>query len=202
MASRSSSGSRSSSEGRAGSSSRSRSSREPSAPNKIPIFLGSGVAIAASLFVVLSRGGNQDTKAGSQTTPPPASTPAKTPAPAPSSSLPMAAAKAGKTPTTPPPALTQATLQELESMLAQIKTLRNESVTARQGSGDNQTARAKMSEAYKILEQWQQKVEAPLRWQENAQMEDWAQPGEYVTLEKLYATYQRLNNEVRKGGGG
>lgn len=196
MASRSSSG------GRAGSSSRSRPSRESSAPNKIPIFVGSGVAIAASLFVVLSRSGNKDTKSGSQTNPPAASTPAKTPGSAPSSSLPASAAKAGKTPSTPAPALTQGTLQELEAMLAQVKNLRNESVTARQGSGDNQTARAKMSEAYKILEQWQAKVDAQLRWQENAQMEDWAQPGEYVTLEKLYATYQRLNNEVRKGGGG
>ena len=33
-------------------------------------------------------------------------------------------------------------------------------------------------------------------------MEDWAQPAEYVTLEKLYAKFQRLNNEVRRGGGG
>lgn len=166
----------------------------------MPLFVGIGVVLAAGVFFVVSRGGN-DAKAGAQQQQVPV-TPAKAPEPSPKAPIQLAGAKAGKTPTTPAPALTQATLQELEAMLLQVKTLRNESVTARQGSGDNQTARSKMSEAYKILEQWQQKVEAPLRWQENAQLEEWAQPAEYVTLEQMYASFQKLNNEVRKGGGG
>lgn len=165
----------------------------------MPLFVGIGVVLAAGAVFVLSRGGN-DAKAGAQK--PPSATPAKAPEPAPKAPIQLAGAKAGKTPSTPAPALTQATLQELEAMLLQVKTLRNDSVTARQGSGDNQTARAKMSEAYKILEQWHQKVEAPLRWQESAQLENWAQPAEYVTLEQMYTSYQKLNNEVRKGGGG
>jgi hypothetical protein len=113
----------------------------------------------------------------------------------------LGGAKAGKTPEQPAPPLTLATLQELQDLLTRIKTLRNEAVTARTGSSDVQKARASMGEAKQLLEQWEAKVAAPLGWQEQAQLENWAQPAEYVTLESLYATYARLDNEVRKGGG-
>jgi hypothetical protein len=166
----------------------------------MPAFLGAGVAIVVGLGVVLTRGGDKPAEKGAAP-PPPVVQPAAAPKPV-VSNLQLSAAKAGKTPTTKPPELTAATLQELDALLLRIKTLRNESVTARAGSSDNQTARAKMGEAYKLCEEWQQKIDAPLRWQENAQMEDWAQPAEYVTLEKMFATFQKLNNEVRKGGGG
>jgi hypothetical protein len=166
------------------------------------MMIGIGVVAAAAIgFFALSGGSKKPATTQQPSTP--ASTPAATPAPTPASSpLQLQSAKQGKTPKEPAPALTQATLQELSSLLDKVTTLRNESVTARAGSSDNQTARAKMSEAYDLLQQWQQKVDAPLRWQESAQMEDWAQPAEYVTLEKLYAKFQRLNNEVRRGGGG
>lgn len=167
----------------------------------MPLLIGVGAAVVVGLAIVLTRNGDKPADQGTPT--PAVAKPAETSKPAPAASnLQMSTAKAGKTPTTPPPALTPATLQELDVLLGQIKALRNEAVTARQGSGDNQGARAKMSEAYKLCVQWQQKVDAPLRWQENAQMEDWAQPAEYVTLEKLFAGFQKLNNEVRKGGGG
>jgi hypothetical protein len=165
-------------------------------------MIGIGVVAAAAIgFFALSGGSKKPATTQQPSTP--ASTPAATPAPTPASSpLQLQSAKQGKTPKEPAPALTQATLQELSALLDKVTTLRNESVTARAGSSDNQTARAKMSEAYDLLQQWQQKVDAPLRWQESAQMDDWAQPAEYVTLEKLYAKFQRLNNEVRRGGGG
>ena len=166
------------------------------------MMIGIGVVAAAAIgFFALSGGSKKPATTQQPSTP--ASTPAATPAPTPASSpLQLQSAKQGKTPKEPAPALTQATLQELSSLLDKVTTLRNESVTARAGSSDNQPARAKMSEAYDLLQQWQQKVDAPLRWQESAQMDDWAQPAEYVTLEKLYAKFQRLNNEVRRGGGG
>ena len=156
------------------------------------------VAVAVVVAVVLlSQGGG--TRAASPAAQPAAaakSQPAATPTP-----LPKAAAKQGKPPSTPPPPLSEATLQELNDLLSRIKALRNEAVQKRSGQGDTQGAKATMEQAHKLLEQWQQTVQPQLRWQENAQMEDWAQPAEYVALEKLFGVYQRLNNEVRKGGG-
>ncbi len=174
---------------------------EPSSKSAMPMIVAGAVALLVVVVLVLQNGGSQPASAGQAgattgtTSPPPA-----VPKPV-AEAVTMRAAKAGKAPGTPAPALTAATLQELNDLLAKIKALRNESVTARTGSADNQTARAKMGEAKKLCERWISKVQVPLQWQEQAQMEDWAQPAEYTTLEQLYATYQRLDNEVRKGGG-
>lgn len=164
----------------------------------MPMMIGIGVvAVAAIGFFAFS--GKKPTAPAA---PAPAAAPAAQPAPTPvASTLQVSSAKQGKAPKTPAPALTQDTLQQLSSMLDKAKALRNEAVTARTGSSDTATARAKMGEAHKLLQQWELLVSAQLRWQESAQMEEWAQPAEYVTLEKLFATFQRLNNEVRKGGG-
>lgn len=166
----------------------------------MPMIVGISVALVVVLVLVLNRGAAAPASAGQ--------TPAKQEGAVPTAEVPAAAAKirlgaakAGKAPTAPAPTLTEATLQELSDLLARIKTLRNESVSARTGGGDNQSARAKMGEAKLLCEQWIQKCKAPLQWQEQAQMDDWAQPAEYATLEHLYASYQRLENEVRRGGG-
>jgi hypothetical protein len=44
-------------------------------------------------------------------------------------------------------------------------------------------------------------IEAPLRWQEKADLGSWAQPAEYVTLENLYGEVSKLEKRVRMGGG-
>ena len=54
----------------------------------------------------------------------------------------------------------------------------------------------------KVLDQWLALVQPSLLWQEEAQMESWSQPAEYIALEKLYGDFQSLNNMVRKAGGG
>lgn len=164
------------------------------------MIVGGAVLVVVVLVVVLSRGGAAPANAAGPgaapvATPPPAvATPAAEP-------VQMRPAKAGKAPATPAPALTAAVLQELSDLLARIKALRNEAVTARTGNADVATARAKMGEAKTLCEQWLAKIAAPLQWQEQAQMDDWAQPAEYATLESLYATYSKLENEIRKGGG-
>lgn len=173
-----------------------------SAPKPALLLAGAGVVVVVLVVALSNRGGGQAANAGQS----PPSTgrgtapAAAAPAPAPAK-VALAGAKAGKPPQKPAPPLTAATLQELQDLLDRIKALRNEAVTARTGNADVQLARAKMGDAKVLLDQWEAKIVEPLRWQEDAQMEDWAQPAEYVTLETLYATFSRLDNEVRKGGG-
>ncbi|MGE3173261.1 MAG: hypothetical protein AB7O97_11605 [Planctomycetota bacterium] len=167
----------------------------------MPLLIGAGVVVVLVLVLIMQSGGGDKANAG-ESTPRQAEPAAKQPAPSVTGEkVQLGAAKPGKTPTKPAPALTQDTLQELSDLLQQIKALRNEAVTARTGNADNQLARSKMGEAKELLDRWEQMIEPQLRWQEEAQMGDWAQPAEYLTLERLYASFQRFNNEVRKGGG-
>lgn len=169
----------------------------------LPLLLGgAAVAVVVVLFLAFGKGGAGQQPVQASQSKQPAAVPAPPPGNTGSTPVSLLGAKAGRPPKTPPPSLAQNTLTELQGLLNRVKDLRNEAVTARTGAGDNQAARAKMSEARGLLEQWKAKVDAPLRWQEDAQLEGWAQPAEYVTLENLFATFQKLEKEVRMGGGG
>jgi hypothetical protein len=52
-----------------------------------------------------------------------------------------------------------------------------------------------------VLGEWESLVDAALRWQEEAQLGEWAQPAEYVTLEQMAGDYSSLLKKVRMGGG-
>lgn len=186
--------------GRSRSSSSRSSSRSGGNNQAMPLMLGGAAVVVVAVLFFAFRGGEKPAQAGSGQKPAAAAPKSDAAKPA-SGPVQLSGAKAGKTPTTPPPQLTQATLQELSDLLVRITALRNDAVQARTGSGDNKTARATMSQAKELLDEWKAKVEPSLRWQEEAQMEDWAQPAEYMTLESLYAKFQKLEKEVRMGGG-
>src|SRR5690606_490935 len=185
--------------------SRGRSSRGSSASStngsQQALVIG-GIALAvvvALLFVMNSGGGEKAEAADKGAAPAPAAQPAaaKSEAAAP---VTLSAAKAGKAPSRAAPALSQATLDEFNALVTKAKGFYNEGVKART-AGDNMGARDQQASAKDVLDEAQKLVAAQLLWQEEAQMEDWAQPAEYVTLEKLYAQYQSLTKKVRMGGG-
>jgi hypothetical protein len=157
---------------------------------------GVGLVVVVAAFFYVSGGGDGGTKA-TPAAPPAAAAPAGKPAPAP---VPMEAAKAGKTPARAAPALTQATLDQIKALTEKAKGLYNEGVTARNG-GDNTAARSKQSAAKDCLDEQKKLVETQLLWQEEAQMENWAQPAEYIALEKLYAEASKLEKSIKMAGG-
>jgi len=167
--------------------------------NPMPLILGGiGLLVVVIVLVVMSQGGG---KGGS--TPAPANPVAgsgKQPHVPAATSLPTGTAKAGKTPTTPPPALTQDTLQKAASLLDEAKTLFNDGVRLRT-SGDNAGARTKQSTAKDKIDEVKSLLATPLRWQEEADLEGWAMPAEYGALGKLYGEVSSLENKVRKSGG-
>lgn len=163
------------------------------------LLIGGAAALLVVGLIVFSQmnngsdGGNKNDKPGTQT-----QTEQK------SSTLPKVAlgdARSGKPPAKPAPELTVETLQKLQAMLDDAKLLINDGKRARTGRGDNQAARAKMGEASALLRQWEQMIAAPLLWQEDAEMEDWAQPAAYVTLSKMYDKFAKYQKEARMGGG-
>ncbi len=159
---------------------------------------GIGVAVVGLLVVVFANRGNDAEAGGNQpVNPPPFATPAVTPTPAPAVSE---SSRAGKTPTKAAPALTAETLQQARTLLGEAKALCNEGVTART-AGNNQEARTKQSAAKDKIDALKAMVAVPALWQEEAQLSDWAQPAEYVALEKLYAEVSKIEKQIRMGGG-
>lgn len=174
---------------------------QPAANSQTPILIGiGGIAAVVVAVILFSRGGGEKPAAAGSSPPArteqPASAPVGKSAPAAISSGP----KAGKTPTKPPPALTAETLGKLRELLAQAKVSYNAGVTARNG-GDNSGARDHQAKARDVLDQWKALVQAALDWQDEANLDGWAMPGEYVELEKAYGDYSKLLKQVRMGGG-
>ena len=108
--------------------------------------------------------------------------------------------QAGKQPGRPAPSISDQTFRQLDAILADAKTHYNEGVRRRR-EGDNRGARAAQAKAKIKLDEWEELIQQQLNWQEEADMEDWAQPAEYTILTRKYATFARLQKSVRMGGG-
>ncbi len=165
--------------------------------NPMPLILGGvGLLVVVILLVVMSQGGKKPAAA-------PTPTPAAQPKPAHQAAptqVAAGAAKAGKTPTKPAPALTQETMQKAATLLDAANALFNEGVKLRTG-GDNTGARAKQSEAKDKIDEIKTLLAAPLRWQEDADLEDWAMPAIYASLGTFYGKVSSLEKKVRMSGG-
>jgi len=165
----------------------------------MPLILGGvGLLVVVILIVVMSQSGKKPA-----TTPTSAPTPAAQPK-APHQSAPTqvaaGAAKAGKTPDKPAPALTPDMLQKAATLLDAANAFFNEGVKLRTG-GDNTGARAKQSEAKDKIDEIKALLAAPLRWQEEADLDGWAMPASYSALGALYTKVSSLEKKVRMNGG-
>ena len=118
----------------------------------------------------------------------------------PSTPLQQGAARAGKTPDRPAPTLTTEMLQRANALVDEAKALNNDGTRLR-NTGDNRGARAKQSEAKRKIDAALAVIEAPSAWQEEADLEGWAMPAEYVTLERLFGRIAKLQKRIRMGGG-
>jgi hypothetical protein len=159
------------------------------------MVLGAIAVVVVVVLIVMMKGGSKDSGTNDTQSPTPTPAAAKSAPAAPGSS-----AKAGKTPAKPAPALTTETLQQCREQQAKAQALYNEGSKART-AGDNTTARDKMAQAKVIIDQINQTLAAPMLWQEEAQMEDWTQSGEYIDLEKFVTALASLEKMVRMGGG-
>ncbi|MBM3973499.1 MAG: hypothetical protein FJ301_05300 [Planctomycetes bacterium] len=157
------------------------------------LLLGGVGLVVVIALVVLMGGGNKDGDGGaaSSTTKPAAAPTVATPAPA---------GKQGKAPTRPAPALAADMAQNARDLLAEAKTLSNEGVQART-AGNNELARQKQSAASDKCEAIKAMTATNWAWLEEAELEGWTMPGEYVDLGKLYTDLLNLENRIRKGGG-
>lgn len=187
--------------GRSSSSSRGSSrGRTSSGGNKqMPMILaGVGVLGLVLYFVIVSQSssGKGDSDKSSTSSKPAAAAPSKPSTP----TVQLAGAAAGKTPTKPAPALTAEMLGQVQVLLDEATALQNKGATLRTG-GDNQGARDVQSQAAEKLETLRTMIDKQLTWQEEADMEGWAQPAEYVTLGNLWTKIAKLEKAVRMGGG-
>ena len=86
------------------------------------------------------------------------------------------------------------------ALVDEAKALNNDATRLR-NAGDNRGARAKNSEAKRKIDAAIASIEAPSVWHEEAELEEWAMPAEYVTLGHLYGRISKLQKRIRMGGG-
>ena len=91
-------------------------------------------------------------------------------------------------------------LQKANALVDEAKALNNDATRLR-NAGDNRGARAKNSEAKRKIDAAIASIEAPSVWHEEAELEEWAMPAEYVTLGHLYGRISKLQKRIRMGGG-
>ncbi len=163
------------------------------------ILGGLGVAVLIVIIIMANRGGDdEEVNPDNQSTKQPGKQPAKQPEP--KTNLKMSEGVAGKTPGRPAPPLTQATLTKITELLAEAKAISNEGIKLTK-SGNNPEGSAKQSEAKVKIDQLKALIEEQSLWQEEADMGDWAQPAEYITLARIYATISRTQKTIRMNGG-
>ena len=181
--------------------SRSRSSggrSQSSGSNSMPLVLGGvGVLVVGILVVMMNQGGGD--KATDPKAPPAAAAPKAAHVPAPST-VKMGSATAGKTPGRPAPALTAEMLGKAVALLDEAKTLCNDGVKAR-SAGNNEEARTKQSAAVDKIEAAKVSLQEQAKWQEDADLDDWAMPAEYIALGNLWTELTTLEKKARMSGG-
>jgi hypothetical protein len=157
----------------------------------------SRIALVATFGMLAACGKSSSTTIpGPAPTAKPAAQPAAQPAAAPVSS----SAKAGKTPAKPAPALSADMIAQVRTLESQMKAHYNDGANARK-TGDNSGAREHQAKAKDCLEKIDALIADQLLWQEEAEMEGWAQPAEYVEMAKVYGSVSTLAKMVRMGGG-
>lgn len=165
----------------------------------MPLILGGIGGLAVLIVVVVmmtSKSGDAgDGDGGNQ---PAAKQPAQ---PAASSvAMPKAAAKDGKTPDRPAPPLTNQMLKDALGLLDEAKSLSGEGLELRK-AGNNMECREKMSQAKVKIDAIKTMLDPALTWQEEADMEGWAQPASYTQLGYLWAKLSPIEKMVRMQGG-
>ena len=163
----------------------------------MPMIVGGvaalGLLVAVVAFIRPSATGGEAEKTQqaprSQTSPTISRTPVK-----------VGPGRAGKTPGRPAPTLTTQMLQQANALVEEAKALNNDGTRLR-NAGDNRAARAKQSEAKRKIDAAILVIEAPADWQEEADLEGWAMPPEYVSLEHLFGRIAKLQKRIRMGGG-
>ena len=163
------------------------------------MILGGLGAVVLGLFLLTSGGGGggggdeEESNDQSNRQPPQQSQP-----PTPSAN--MSSAQGGKAPGRPAPPLSQETLSKVRQLLAEAKTMSDDGIRLRK-SGDNKGCRAKQSAAKVKIDQIKSMIETQSLWQEEAEMSDWAQPAEYVTLARIYVKIGTTEKTIRMQGG-
>ena len=164
----------------------------------MPLVLGGvGALLLVLLLFAMNSGSDTDTTGSSEQ---PDQQQRQAPKPRKSTPLKQGAAQAGKTPGRPAPPLTTAMLQKANAIIDEAKALNNEGTRLR-NAGDNRGARAKQSEAKRKMDEVLEYLEVPSLWHEEADLEGWAMPAEYVTLGNLYGRIATYLKRIRMGGG-
>jgi len=160
------------------------------------VILGGGALVVVLVIVaVMMSGGSGDGKADPTAAPRSVGKAAPTPPPKKDVSLP--AAKAGKEPTRPAPALTVEVLTKADAYYYKAKKMNDDGRRA-QAAGKNKEFNALINDGWDTLEALDKSIETYTDWLAEADLEEWRLPPVYVKLQKRLNVYDKLRGRLRR----
>lgn len=106
-------------------------------------------------------------------------------------------AKAGKPPRTPAPEIDLAQIAKADTAVELAKVKKNEAETARR-AGDHSAFKAHLDAAMTAMQQCRSAVEPYTDWLEEADLEGWAMPASYVSLQARLGAWDKLFQQIKK----
>lgn len=169
--------------------------------NQNMVMVGVGVVVVVLVAFFALRGGSTPAK---PTADPAAAKPAAAkPAPVESAPPPAARgfgegeAKAGKPPRTPAPEIDLAQIAKADAAVELAKAKKNEAETARR-AGDHSAFKSHLDAAMTAMQQCRSAVEPYTDWLEEADLEGWAMPASYVSLQARLGAWDKLFQQIKK----
>lgn len=156
--------------------------------------LAAGVVVVVVLIVAMQASSAASATATGEATAPTEVPAAPVPVEAPAS--PPAQARSGTTPTKPPPSIDAAVIDHAEELYRQAADAWN----AAQGhrGTDYQQYGKDLTESAARLEELSDSIEPYALWFEEADMEGWSMPAEYVDLQRRFDRWDKLRVKVMK----
>ncbi len=162
------------------------------------LWVGGAAVVVVVVLVWLVTSGGADSSANKNTEPATTRPPAVAkPTPTKAAPRPTEQARAGKPPARPAPPIPASVFEQAETHYQAAKTKWNESVRAKR-KGDINTAREAAAAAWQQFLSQRDLLEPYMEWFEEADMEDWTMPADYVRLQRLLNTYDKLKVKVQK----
>lgn len=179
-----------------------RTARSSGPPVGVGIAIGAVVVVVVIGFVLFGGGEPSSAASGtnapaapkSESTPPTASAPAR---PASAGLAPSTEGRAGKTPGTPAPPIAEATFQRTEELYAKATAAWDAGQRAR-SAGKTDEFDTHVQESRGHLEALFDVLRPYTTWYEEADLEGWALPADYVTLQRYLNRYDPLRVKLKK----
>lgn len=161
------------------------------------IIIAAGVGVVAVLIGIATIGGNNDKPQQPAANKPAGEVSEKEPDPHPRRDEPRAAARSGTTPDRPAPPIPPGVFGKSDELYAKAKRQHDDARRA-QSTGDNAKFNKLINDSWDTFTEIESVLETYTGWFEEADLDGWRLPSDYVSLQRRLEKYDRLKGRVHR----